>query len=192
MDIKKIKEVATVLSGWSYHEILSKDDRFYQRYFLTNKAGLYIQICQIYGEKLERWKLGFLCPSTKSFVCVASVGSDLKKSPSSISRDLVNRLLKSTTDAYSKLENLTLECQRKSDDLDRDALMFSSLKKVCNVRAGRSNGGYQSEFYLEDETEKTLLTLIKNQGCPQMDVTIRGIDIDFLFSLIQQIKDNRK
>lgn len=187
MDIEKIKQVAQALDGWSYHELKSG---LHGRFYLTNRAGLYIQISTVYGEKLEQWRLGVM-QKHDQFLRVASIGSDLKKSPSSISRDLVNRLLISTSEAYKKLGELAETYQRQIDDSARDKLIVSTLEKICDVRELPRNYSYELNYALEDpeQDNRTLITVSKPRGTEYMDLVIRDVDLEKVFKIYEILKD---
>jgi len=183
--IKRLKVIANILgSGWFFHELLTENSN---RYFLSNRKGLYIIVGTKYGMKIEQWKL---CINDTSYVdyypSVCSIGCSLEKSDSSIVSDIKNRLLSSESIAYEKMKTLAIEKGNKALLKENRTHVINSLKNVFAMEVAPHQRG--NCYQIKDSDELSIADVEHiHDRVDRFNLNLRGIsskDIILIMGLL--------
>lgn len=158
--------------NWRYNAIMSNDPD-YRGHYLSNGAGLFIEVKYVYGEALPQWELCYKHPTYKrNLVRFTWIGCSLKKSRSAIIADLKNRLLSHVTEAYQALAKLTAEEAEKRQAEQLDQYVIQSLEKVLRLNPYHDHR-YSQAYRIENEDGTRIASLMKwsRQGdCFRLDI----------------------
>jgi hypothetical protein len=186
--VELLKKVAQQLkNGWNYHQLLSDEtNKTCHGFYLTNRAGLYINIRYCYGENLPQWSIRYKHPKHDTMQTVSTIGCSIDKSLKSIVQDLENRLLTSTGLAYQKLAAVTEECQRAAESQQHNDFIIDALKKVMRLTQSYDHR-YSNSWRVENDKKQEVATLHRYASQGNFRLTINDVNPAELIKIMQII-----
>lgn len=187
--VELLTKVAQQLKdGWTYHHLLSDEtNKTCSGYYLTNKAGLYINICYCYGENLPQWSIKYKHPKHGTMQTVTTIGCSIDKPLNSIVQDLKNRLLCSTGEAYQKLAAVTEECQKAAESKQHNDFIIEALKKVMILKPTYDHR-FSDSWRIENAQEHEFATLHRYASKGNFRLTLNDVSPEELINIMQLIK----
>ena len=185
-----IKITPKLGDNWRYHSILSDKER-YRGHYLSNGAGLYINVSNAYGCDLPQWALSYYHPTHKdTLIKFCQIGCSLNKSIHSIVADLKARLLSCTGEAYKSLEALTEKESVNKSQVQLGRFIVDSLKKVLNLSECYDHR-YGESYRIENDEGSRLATIKKwaSKGdCFHMEID--NLSAQKIIKIIMIVNDN--
>lgn len=186
--VELLQKVAQHLKdGWYYHQLLSDEtNKTCHGFYLTNRAGLYINIRYCYGENLPQWSIKYKHPKHDTMQTVATIGCSIDKPLNSIVQDLKNRLLTSTGLAYQKLAAVTEECQKAADSQQHNDFIIEALKKVMRLNPSYDHR-FSDSWRVENDQRKEVATLHRYASKGNFRLTVNDVTPEELIQIMQII-----
>jgi len=183
--VELLKKVAQQLKdGWNYHQLLSDEtNKTCHGFYLTNRAGLYINIRYCYGENLPQWSIKYKHPKHKTMQTVVTIGCSIDKPLNSIVNDLKSRLLTSTPLAYQKLAAVTEECQKAEERKQCDDFIIEALKKVMNLNPTYDHR-FSDSWRIQNAQEHEIAKLNRYANNGNFELTIPNLNAEKLIKIV--------
>jgi hypothetical protein len=172
--------------GWRYHAVMTANDRR-GHHFLSNQAGLFIEVCYAYGAELPQWKLQISHPSKHYAVTIATIGCSLKKSLSAISADIKARLLSHSADAYNKLRELTDEHQANVTKSENKRFMMEALQRVMPLARFYHGGAKEAHEIKSTTDDRRVGVIYENYRRQDFELRLYEVSAEQLIEIYQII-----
>ena len=186
IEIDQLKKLSLLLNGnWRYNAILTAEER-YRGHYLTNGAGLIINVGYSYGYNLPQWKIQYFHPTHKeTLITFFSIGCSLNKSNQAISIDIKNRLLPHISGAYKELEKLVMEEGIKQNIKQLDLFVINSLKKVMRLNH-EYNHSYIESYRIENNEGIRIASIGKwSSKSDCFDLKVENVDADKIIKIME-------